>query len=80
MKFIGEGKYNLNAVKEIKVTESLLGMDMEHRGCQNEEPLEECTTRHYIETLLHKCGCRPLSITASNNVSHTHNYDIFKLL
>ena len=41
---VGEGKYNLNILKEITVTESYLGMS---RGtCQDEEDLEDCTTRH----------------------------------
>ena len=69
VKLIGEGKYNLNAVKEIKVTESFLGLDMKDRGCQNEEPLENCTTRHYINDLLQQCNCLPLSITTSNKVN-----------
>ena len=68
MKLIGEGKYNLNAIKEIKVTESYLGLDIEDRGCQNEEAVEECTTRQYIETLLHKCACLPLKIAIDRNV------------
>ena len=65
---IGEGKYNLNALKEIKVTESYLGLDIEDRSCQNEEAVEECTTRQYIETLLHKCACLPLKIAIGRNV------------
>ena len=64
----GEGKYNLNAIKEIKVTDSFLGLDMEDKGCQNEEPIENCTTRHYIETLLHQCSCLPLKLTEAQNV------------
>ena len=64
----GEGKYNLNAIKEIKVTDSFLGLDMEDKGCQNEEPIENCTTRNYIETLLHQCSCLPLKLTEAQNV------------
>ena len=33
----GEGEYNLNVLKEIRVTESYLGLDKEFRGCQKEE-------------------------------------------
>ena len=69
MKLIGEGKYNLNAVKEIKVTESFLGLNMEDRACQNEATIENCTTRHYINDLLEQCDCLPLSITTSNKVN-----------
>ena len=64
----GEGKYNIDALKEIKVTESYLGMDIKSRGCQNEEPQEECKTRHLTETFLQQCGCLPLRIATSKNV------------
>ena len=67
MKLIGEGKYNLNAIKEIKVTDSYLGLDIEDRGCQNEEAVEECTTRQYIQNLRQKCGCLPFQIIASKD-------------
>ena len=67
MKLIGEGIYNLNAVKEIKVTESYLGLDIKYRDCQSEEAIEECTTKHYIENLLRKCGCVPFQITVSKD-------------
>ena len=68
VKLSGEGKYNLNAIKEIKVTDSFLGLDIEDKGCQNEEPIENCTTRQYIETLLHQCSCLPLKLTEAQNV------------
>ena len=68
LKLVGEGKYNLNAVKEIKVTDSYLGLDMKDKGCQNEEPQEECITRHFISTLLKDCGCLPLKLTGPQNV------------
>ena len=81
VKLIGEGKYNLNDVKEIKVTDSYLGMDMKYRGCQNEEPFEECTTRHYIDTTLLKCGCLALSLPTSKNVSKNVSiFSFFKIL
>ena len=71
VKLIGEGKYNLNAVKEIKVTESFLGLTKKIRECQNEEEIYECTTRYYKKTLLNHCGCLPLSlqIAKSNHVN-----------
>ena len=72
VKLIGEGKYKLDAVKEITVTESFLEMDLDVRKCQNEEPMEECTTRHYINDLLQQCDCLPLSISTSNKVFKIH--------
>ena len=57
---IGEGKYNLNDIKEIKVTESYLGLDMDVRKCQNIQSVNNCTTKHFITNLVEKCGCLPL--------------------
>ena len=45
VKLIGEGEYNFNALKEIRVTKSYLGLDEDVRGCQDEEPLNNCTTK-----------------------------------
>ena len=47
------------------VTESYLGLDQEERGCQNEETLDNCTSRQYYDTILEKCGCLPLNIRSS---------------
>ena len=70
VKLIGEGLYNLNVVKEIKVSTSYLGLDEKITGCRNEEPIETCTTRKYTESLLEQCGCLPFSIKeASRNVN-----------
>ena len=49
-------------MKEIKVTDSFLGFDKDVRGCQNEEPYSNCTTRKYRYTILKECGCLPLNI------------------
>ena len=49
------------------MTESYLGLDIKYRGCQSEEAIEECTTKHYIENLLRKCGCVPFQITVSKD-------------
>ena len=68
VKFIGEGEYNLNVLKEIKVTDSYLGLDQRERGCQNEEPPDTCTTRKYRKTILGKCGCLPVNIRLFNEV------------
>ena len=64
---IGEGQYNVDDLKEIKVTESYLGMDQDIKDCQNEEPFYNCTTRQYIHNILMECGCLPLNIRRSNN-------------
>ena len=60
LKLQGEGEYNLDVVKEVKVTDSFLGMDEEERGCQNKEDYQSCTTRHYIDQVKKTCKCLPL--------------------
>ena len=62
MKLSGEGIYNLNVVKEFRVTNSYLGLDMDVRRCQNDLPIVECSTKNYIDSLLQECGCLPFSI------------------
>ena len=68
VKLIGEGEYNLDALKEIKVTDSYLGLDQDVRGCQNEESLNNCKTKHYLKTLLEECDCLPFNIRQSEKV------------
>ena len=72
VKLVGEGKYNLNAVKEIKVKESFIGLDESVRGCQTEEAIEDCKTRNYISTVLKQCECLPLSIRINTKVHSYH--------
>ena len=67
VELIGEGEYNFNVLTEVEVTESYLGLDEESRGCQNTEPLHNCTTRQYKDTILQQCGCLPLSIIRYSN-------------
>ena len=65
---VGEGEYNLDNLKEVKVVDSYLGMDQDIRDCQIKEPLFNCTTRLYIDTLKQECGCIPLHIKFFNEV------------
>ena len=58
--------YDLNVVKEIKVTDSYMGLDEMDRQCQNNEKLQECKTKQYVDALLNDCGCLPLSINILN--------------
>ena len=68
MQLSGEGKYNLNVLKEIEVSDDFLGLDQEQKECQNETTLQECKSKLYIDTLLDKCGCLPLGLRISNEV------------
>ena len=67
---VGEGKYNLNVLRETRVTDSFLGLDMEDRKCQNDEPVQNCTTRNYINSVLNKCDCLPLTLMINSNVNN----------
>ena len=69
LKLVREGEYNLNEIKEIQATDSFLGLHEAVRGCQFVEPYHNCTTRHYKNTLLEKCGCLPFNIRVSDNVN-----------
>ena len=40
---IGEGEYNINALTEIKVTDSYLGLDEDVRDCQSKESMTAAT-------------------------------------
>ena len=64
----GEGEYNLNVLKEITVTPYFLGLAQTTRLCQNEEMFDNCTTRHYIDTLMDNCGCLPFNIRMTDEV------------
>ena len=46
----------------ISVTDSFLGLDDEDKGCQNEEPYTNCTTRAYLRRVTQKCGCLPFAL------------------
>ena len=65
---IGEGNYNLNILKDVEVTDSFLGLDESVRQCQNNEPYDNCTTRHYIENVRKNCGCLPLAVNSFEKV------------
>ena len=65
---IGEGEYNLNVLKEIKATDSYLGLDQDVKKCQNDEPLFNCTTRKFIKAILEECKCLPSSLGLTDKV------------
>ena len=67
---IGDGEYNLDNLKEIKGTDSYLGLDLDTRDCQNDKPFYNCTTQHYMEGLLRQCGCLPLNLRFSAEVGN----------
>ena len=70
VQLIGEGDYNLNVVKDIAVTESYNGLPQSVRGCQNQEPFENCTSRIYFDSLMAKCGCLPFNMRLTEKVAN----------
>ena len=75
VKLIGEGEYKLNDLKEIRVTDSYLGLDQDVRGCQDEEPLNNCTTKQYLNTLKGNCECLPITVRLFHKV-HFNSFNI----
>ena len=69
MIFIGPGEYNLNGLKEIKAKDSFLGLREEIRGCGIEDSILSCRTNLYIDSLLKKCKCLPITLRLSDKVS-----------
>ena len=59
----------MNVIKEIKVTNSFLGMDKEKTECQNEEDPEDCKSRHNMNAFIQHCGCIPFGLRLAKNVS-----------
>ena len=60
-------EYNLNNVKEIKVTDEFLTLDKSIINCQNKESQQDCKTRKYLDTILQQCKCLPFGIMYENN-------------
>ena len=69
---MGEGEYNLNALTAVEITDSYLGLDQDVRKCQNVEPYQNCTSRHYFDTFLGQCGCLPFYMKPPSN-KKVHN-------
>ena len=66
MTLSGEGEYNLNILKEIKVTDSFLELDKDIRNCQSynsKGSYDNCTTRYFVEQMRINCGCLPYAIS-----------------
>ena len=68
MVLYGEGEYNLNILKEIKVTDSFIGLSQDVRACQLEEHIVDCETRNYLEHSKSVCGCLPFPVRTKNQV------------
>ena len=55
----GRGNYRLTAVREIKVTDDFMGLDLKTINCQNMTTLHDCQQAKYLTNLTKKCQCIP---------------------
>ena len=66
----GEGIYNFDVVKELRITNDLLKLPLNIRACQNEEAIiGNCPTRILKDKMLNVCGCLPFRIRVGNQVN-----------
>ena len=67
-----EKEYNLNVVKEVKVTEAFLGLGKDVIKCQNDETYDDCRSRQYYDAIKSVCQCLPFNIRTSNEVGRIY--------
>ena len=58
----GDGNYPLSLVKEIKVTDTFLGLEQRFKKCQTKESLGECTSALLLNKSIEMCGCVPFGL------------------
>ena len=63
-----EGQSNFLSLKEIVVTDSFMGLDIEAKNCQNVEAYDDCKSQSHTQNLRQKCGCLPISLRISEKV------------
>ena len=61
-KFYGSGSIRIKGIKQIQVTDDYLGLDLQARGCQNENTYEDCVTELYLDLLMEECKCLPFNL------------------
>ena len=57
--FLGEGNYGVSDVKQVKVTESYLGLGP---NCQTGQNKADCIIWRHLERILATCHCAPFSL------------------
>ena len=72
VRLMGEFQFNLQSLKEIKVSDSFLTLDVDSQKCQNIETYNDCKTRLYIKNMTQVCGCLPLSHIMSEEVCYMY--------
>ena len=82
VKLSGEGEYNLDVIKEIRLTESYHELEKDIKGCEDkiDKPFDNSTTKNYINTLVEECRCLPFHIRLSDEVTLcTKKHEIIQL-
>ena len=64
-----ENNYNLNVIKELKTASSFFLIDETVRKCKDDLTFDECVTNKYIDELIEKCKCLPLTLRFTNEVN-----------
>ena len=65
----GEGSYNLNVVKDIKVTDSFMSLSQRAKQCQNKEAYLDFKTEEYLHALVDTCKCLPFGLKYFNDTN-----------
>ena len=55
----GGADYRLTSVREVKVTEEFMSLDLKTRNCQNETTVHDCQQEKYLVNLTVNCHCIP---------------------
>ena len=71
--------YNLNNVKDMKVTEDFLTLDEKIRNCQISETFLNCKTRKFMDRLRNQCDCLPFNLIKENEKVENHVTDLVNL-
>ena len=61
-KFYGGGNIRIKGVKQVQITNDYLRLDMQTRGCQNDNTYEDCVTDLYLDSLMEECNCLPFNL------------------
>ena len=61
MKFPLQHEYDVSGIQIVVGKDSLLTLDEEDRGCQ-EESQDDCNTKKYLEELEEECKCLPFQL------------------
>ena len=61
-KFYGSGNIRIKGVKQVQVTNDYSSLDLQTRGCQNEQYFEDCVTELYLDLLNKTCKCLPFHL------------------